>query len=132
MNTPRFSVIVPVYNRPGEVKELLDSLLVQTVKNFEVILIEDGSTEPCRKEYESAKAAGLDAKYYFKENEGRSIARNYGMERASGDYFVFFDSDCVIPQDYFRRSQSLLMKSLSTVSEARTPHTNHFRTHRRP
>ena len=109
MNTPRFSVIVPVYNRPGEVKELLDSLLVQTVKNFEVILIEDGSTEPCRKEYESAKAAGLDAKYYFKENEGRSIARNYGMERASGDYFVFFDSDCVIPQDYF----SALAKSLN-------------------
>ena len=101
MSAPRFSVIVPVYNRPGEVKELLDSLLAQSARNFELVLVEDGSTMPCRDEADEARAKGLDVKYYFKDNEGRSIARNYGLDRASGDYFVFFDSDCVIPPDYF-------------------------------
>ena len=97
----KFSVIIPVYNRIDEVVELLRSLQLQTARNFEVILVEDGSTEPCRAQAEAAAAAGLDVKYFYKENEGRSIARNYGMERATGDYFVFFDSDCVIPATYF-------------------------------
>lgn len=99
---PRFSVIIPVYNRIGEVSDLLESLLVQTSGDFETIIVEDGSTEPCREVVEDAAARGLDVKYYYKGNEGRSIARNYGLERATGDYFVFFDSDCVIPPDYFR------------------------------
>lgn len=96
-----FSIIVPVYNRIDEVRDLLDSLLAQTKKNFEVILVEDGSSQPCDNVANEALAKGLDVKYYYKDNEGRSIARNYGMERASGDYFVFFDSDCVIPPTYF-------------------------------
>jgi glycosyltransferase involved in cell wall biosynthesis len=96
-----FSIIVPVYNRIDEVRDLLDSLIKQTVKNFEVILVEDGSTLPCDKIASEARNLGLDVKYYFKENEGRSIARNYGMERATGNFFVFFDSDCVIPPTYF-------------------------------
>lgn len=99
MDRPRFSVIVPVYNRIDEVRDLLDSLSRQSVKDFEVIIVEDGSSQPCREE--AAKERGIDVKYFYKGNEGRSIARNYGMERASGDYFIFFDSDCVIPPDYF-------------------------------
>ncbi|MDE6498072.1 MAG: glycosyltransferase [Muribaculaceae bacterium] len=98
---PRFSIIIPVYNRPDEVADLLESLEKQTVRNFEVVLVEDGSTVPCREQAERAAAAGLDVKYFAKDNEGRSIARNHGMERAAGDYFVFFDSDCVIPPSYF-------------------------------
>lgn len=97
---PRFSVIVPVYNRIGEVADLLESLAAQTCRDFELILVEDGSTEPCAdkvKEYEGR----VPVRYFYKDNEGRSIARNYGMERADGDYFIFFDSDCVIPPDYF-------------------------------
>ncbi|HIZ26728.1 MAG TPA: glycosyltransferase [Candidatus Barnesiella merdipullorum] len=97
---PYFSIIVPVYNRPDEVNDLLKSLSQQTCKDFEVILVEDGSTVRCADavaRYESA----VDIHYYYKENEGRSIARNYGMERASGRYFIFFDSDCVIPEHYF-------------------------------
>jgi len=108
MSNIKFSVIVPVYNRPGEVKELLDSLLLQTVRNFELILVEDGSTVPCSGEADEARAQGLDVRYYFKKNEGRSIARNYGLERAAGDYFVFFDSDCVIPPDYFANLERAL------------------------
>lgn len=97
---PRFSVIVPVYNRRDEVRDLLESLANQTLKNFEVMLVEDGSTEPCddiARQHENR----LELHYYHKSNEGRSIARNYGIERATGDYFVFFDSDCVVPAHYF-------------------------------
>lgn len=96
-----FSVIVPVYNRIDEVRDLCESLLGQTVQNFELILVEDGSTEPCRDVADTFRAKGLDVKYFYKDNEGRSIARNYGMERAEGNRFVFFDSDCVIPPTYF-------------------------------
>lgn len=95
----KYSVIVPVYNRIEEVRDLLQSLAEQTFGDFETILVEDGSTEPCE---EIAKAfPEANTRYYYKSNEGRSIARNYGMERARGQYFVFFDSDCVIPPRYF-------------------------------
>lgn len=99
---PRYSVIVPVYNRIQEVEELLDSLSLQSFRDFEVIIVEDGSSLPCR-EAVDARAGKLDVRYFFKDNEGRSIARNHGMERARGEWFIFFDSDCVIPPDYFER-----------------------------
>ncbi len=108
---PKFSVIVPVYNRPQEVKDLLDSLKKQINKDFEVIIVEDGSTVPCEKECADAGCDGLDVKYFFKENEGRSIARNYGIERSEGDYLVFFDSDCVIPDSYFETVDRCLRDS---------------------
>ena len=106
----KFSVIVPVYNRPDEVDDLLKSLAAQTARNFEVILVEDGSTVPCR-EIAGKYDGALDLRYYFKENEGRSIARNYGLERASGSYFIFFDSDCVIPADYFEKLNAMLARA---------------------
>ncbi|MDE6396912.1 MAG: glycosyltransferase, partial [Muribaculaceae bacterium] len=99
--TPYFSIIVPVYNRIDEVDALLSSLCQQSIHNFEVIIVEDGSSEPCRDVCQKYADMGLNVKYYFKENEGRSIARNYGMERATGSYLIFFDSDCVIPPTYF-------------------------------
>lgn len=98
---PRYSVIIPVYNRIDEVRDLLESLSRQSSSDFEVLIVEDGSSMPCEdtvKQY----ADRVDVKYWFKENEGRSIARNYGLERATGEYFIFFDSDCVIPPDYFK------------------------------
>ena len=103
----KYSVIVPVYNRIDEVSDLLESLAAQTAHNFEVVIVEDGSTAPCREAVDRF-ADRLDVKYFFKPNEGRSIARNYGMERASGDYFIFFDSDCVIPSDYFEKLDGML------------------------
>ncbi len=93
---PRFSIIVPVYNRVDEVSELLESLSRQTSDNFEAIIVDDGSTEPCG----DICARYPFARYFFKKNEGRSPARNHGMEQAKGEYFLFFDSDCVIPPDY--------------------------------
>lgn len=87
---PFFSIIIPVYNRPDEVDELLESLNKQTYKDFEVLLIEDGSSLKCdlvARKY----SQGLNIRYYYKDNSGRSETRNYGMEKAKGDYFVFFD-----------------------------------------
>ena len=102
-----FSIIIPVYNRPDEVDELLESLSKQTFQNFEVLLIEDGSTEKCdlvAQKYNDS----LNIRYYYKENSGRSETRNYGMEKAEGEYFVFFDSDCVIPPLYFDKVKRTL------------------------
>lgn len=96
---PRFSVIIPVYNRPDEVADLMKSLAEQTCDDFEVVIVEDGSTVRC--EESVRRYPSVRSKYFYKENEGRSIARNYGMERAVGDWFIFFDSDCVIPPGYF-------------------------------
>ncbi|MDE5838746.1 MAG: glycosyltransferase, partial [Paramuribaculum sp.] len=102
MDNPKYSVIVPVYNRNDEVADLLASLGRQTERNFEVILVEDGSTEPCT-DAVNRFGDNLNLQYYHKSNEGRSIARNYGIERSHGDMLIFFDSDCVIPEDYFEK-----------------------------
>lgn len=102
-----FSIIIPVYNRIDEVRDLLKSLSAQTDKDFEVILVEDGSTQPCASVVEPYKSQ-IDIKYFYKDNEGRSIARNYGMEHADGQYFLFFDSDCVIPEQYIASLQKSL------------------------
>lgn len=93
-----FSIIVPVYNRREEVADLLRSLEAQTDKGFEIILVEDGSTQLSLPDDKGPE--GLRLKYYKKSNEGRSIARNYGMAGADGDYFVFVDSDCILPPAY--------------------------------
>lgn len=104
---PYFSIIIPVYNRPDEVDELLKSLSLQTFSDFEVILIEDGSSLKCNhivQKYDTI----LNIRYFYKENSGRSETRNYGMQKAEGEYFVFFDSDCVIPPSYFEIIQNRL------------------------
>lgn len=106
----KYSIIVPVYNRIDEVDELLKSLCDQSFTDFEVIIVEDGSTEDCQKAVEKYSDR-LDVKYYYKSNEGRSIARNYGIDRSSGEYLIFFDSDCVIPRDYFKILDKELAKN---------------------
>jgi glycosyltransferase involved in cell wall biosynthesis len=97
---PRFSIIVPVYNRPDEIDELLNSLNLQTCKDFEVIIVEDGSDKPCNG-LADKYSGRLSIRYIAKPNTGRSDSRNVGMKNASGGYFVFFDSDCIIPPNYF-------------------------------
>lgn len=94
-----FSVVIPVYNRPLEIRELLESLSFQTYLNFEVIIVEDGSLFTCEDILEEFKSV-LDVSYHFVENMGQGFARNYGMNLAKGDYFVLFDSDCIIPPQY--------------------------------
>lgn len=94
-----FSVIVPVYNRPDEVAELLESLVSQTCNDFEVIIVEDGSDNRCRKECDKY-ARKLNIHYFFKNNSGPGQSRNYGAERAKGGYLLILDSDVVLPKGY--------------------------------
>ena len=95
----KYSFIIPVYNRPEEVDELLDSLTRQTVGDFEVIVVEDGSDVPCR-EVCGKYAQKLDIHYYMKPNSGPGQSRNYGVERAHGEYVIILDSDVVLPEGY--------------------------------
>lgn len=95
----KYAIIIPVFNRPDEVRELLNSLVLQFFRDFEVIIVEDGSqitSEAIVKEFESR----LPVRYFSKINEGPGLTRNYGAERAVADYFIFFDSDCLIPGNY--------------------------------
>ncbi|MCH5227591.1 MAG: glycosyltransferase [Muribaculaceae bacterium] len=108
--SPAFSIIVPVYNRPQEVEELVNSLADQTLKDFELVIVEDGSTITCRDTCQKFSDL-INIKYYHKSNEGRSIARNYGMDRADGDFFIFVDSDCILPSDYIENLQKCLAEN---------------------
>jgi len=98
----KFSIIVPVFNRPDEVEELLLSLEKQTFRDFELIIVEDGSQIDC-KNVVNAFSTKLNIKYFFKENEKPAIARNFGVKNASGEYVIFVDSDCIIPFDYLEK-----------------------------
>lgn len=106
----RYSIIIPVYNRPEEIAELLESLTKQTFTDFEVILVEDGSTKRCDKEYERFSDQ-LKMSYHFKPNSGPGPSRNLGFEKAEGEFFVAFDSDCIIPSHYFEAVEQFIKHS---------------------
>ena len=127
-----FSIIIPVYNRPEEIKELLDSLLLTTYSNdYEIVIVEDGSTIAA-KEVVEKYSDKLNISYYSKENTGPGDSRNYGMQKAKGDYFIIFDSDCIIPNMYLSEVEKELttnfvdffggpdkaLKSFSTIQKA--------------
>ena len=104
------SIVVPVYNRLDETKELLESMANQTNLDFEVIIIEDGSDMKCEEVINKFKDK-LKLKYYFKENTGPGLSRNYGVEQASGNYIIFLDSDCILPPKYISIIKSKLLIS---------------------
>ncbi len=102
-----YSIVVPVYNRPDEVDELLESLCSQTLKDFEVVIVEDGSQKPC-KDVCDKYANILNLHYYYKDNSGPGQSRNYGVEHANGDYVIILDSDVVLPEGYMMAINSQL------------------------
>lgn len=106
----KYSIIVPVYNRPDEVDELLGSLTEQTEKDFEVIIVEDGSSVTCEKVCNGYKAT-LDIHYFMKENSGPGQSRNYGVARAKGEYVIILDSDVVLPPGYIESVSDELEKA---------------------
>lgn len=95
----RYSFIVPVYNRPDEVQELLESLCEQTLRDFEVVIVEDGSSVPCESVCRGFEDR-LRVRYFTKANSGPGQTRNYGVERAEGEYVLILDSDVVVPPTY--------------------------------
>ena len=107
MSHPRYSVIIPVYNRPDEVDELLESLSHQTLKDFEVLVVEDGSSVPC-KEVADKYRLSMEVRYYAKPNSGPGQTRNYGAERSRGEYLLILDSDCILPEGYLQAVEAEL------------------------
>ena len=107
MSHPRYSVIIPVYNRPDEVDELLESLSHQTLKDFEVLVVEDGSSVPC-KEVTDKYRLSMEVRYYAKPNSGPGQTRNYGAERSRGEYLLILDSDCILPEGYLQAVEAEL------------------------
>ncbi len=107
MKAPKYSVVIPVYNRPEEMEELLNSLVHQTFADFEVIVVEDGSSIQSQTVVERYRAH-LTIDYVFKTNTGPGPSRNVGFQKALGDYFVVFDSDCILPSTYFEAVEIFL------------------------
>lgn len=105
----KFSIVVPVYNRPDEMKELLDSIEKQEYNDFELVVIEDGSSIKSE-DICNAYADKFSINYQYKTNEGPSIGRNVGAKLAQGEYLIFTDSDCILPANY-----------LSTIANSITP-----------
>ena len=130
----KYSIIVPVYNRPDEVDELLQSLTEQELKDFEVVIVEDGSQKPC-KDVCDKFADILDLHYYVKENGGPGQARNYGAERARGEWLIILDSDVVLPKGYLQavenglsvecRVESVEFAAAKNKAEASSDDSNH-------
>lgn len=102
-----YSIVIPIFNRPNEIRELLESLTQQRFKNFEVIIVEDGSQIKCEEICNSFKEK-LNIQYFYKENSGQGFSRNFGFEKAKGDYYIVFDSDCIIPENYFETVDNFL------------------------
>lgn len=106
----KYSFIIPVYNRPDEVDELLQSLTAQTFRDFEVLVVEDGSSVPCR-DVAERYSDRLDLHYYAKTNSGPGQTRNYGAERSRGEYLIILDSDCILPPDYLAAVEKELQRA---------------------
>ena len=107
MTVPKYSIIIPVYNRPQELDDLLRSLTEQSFHDFEVLIIEDGSSVKSDALFEKYSSR-LNTRYFFKPNSGPGPSRNYGFEKADGNYFVIFDSDCQIPPHYLQAVENYL------------------------
>ena len=105
----KYSVIIPVYNRPDEVEELLGSLARQSFKDFEAIVVEDGSALPC-KDVVDRYSQQINVTYLWKENGGPAAARNMGVEACSGEYVLILDSDCVVPDGYLNAVEQELLQ----------------------
>lgn len=105
-----FSIIIPVFNRPDELDELLTSLTLQNfAESYEVIVVEDGSkirSEEIVKKYYKE----LHINYFFKENSGPGLSRNFGMRKAKGNYYIILDSDCILPEHYLKEVLHRLQK----------------------
>ena len=104
----KFSIIIPVYNRPKEIDELLESLTKQDFTNsFEILIIEDGSKESSDIIVQKYKLQ-LDLKYFYKENSGAGASRNFGIKKATGNYFIILDSDVIVPKVYLSEVNNAL------------------------
>ena len=106
-NKVKYSIIIPVYNRPEELEELILSISKQSFKNLEVIIVDDGSQISSIEIFQNFKKK-LNISYFFTKNQGPALARNFGVKNANGEWIIFFDSDCTIPNNYFKILEKFL------------------------
>lgn len=105
-----FSFIIPVFNRPEEVNELLESFTkLESKLDYEIVIVEDGSNSTS-KAIVDVFSNELNISYYYKNNSGPGDSRNYGMRLAKGNYFIILDSDCLLPKDYLKNVNEYLSK----------------------
>ncbi|WP_037320020.1 glycosyltransferase family 2 protein [Salegentibacter sp. Hel_I_6] len=106
-----YSFVIPVYNRPEEVRELLESMLqLQFSRDFEIVIVEDGSSISSQEIVEKFQEK-LNISYYFKKNTGPGDSRNFGMQKAKGNYYLILDSDVLLPENYLREVDRFLQKN---------------------
>ena len=120
----KYSIIVPVYNRPDEVDELLESLCQQTVKDFEVLIVEDGSQRDCKAVVDKYTDR-LHVKYFMKPNSGPGQSRNYGAERAQGEWLIILDSDVVLPEGYLAAVENSGQRTVDSYDMTADSKSNH-------
>ena len=106
----KYSVNVAVYNRPKEIEDLLNSILNQKFKDFEVIIVDDGSEKSSREIFQAFRDK-INLSYFFIQNQGPALARNFGVTKSSGDWIIFFDSDCTIHENYFFEVEKYISKN---------------------
>ena len=111
MTQLRYSFIIPVYNRPKEIEELLESFLTLSSNlEYEIVIVEDGSTETSE-EVINNYSEQLNIAYYYKNNSGPGDSRNYGMQRAKGNYYIILDSDVILPEHYLQEVDDYLKQN---------------------
>jgi glycosyltransferase involved in cell wall biosynthesis len=103
---PHFSIIIPTYNRAGRIEKTIHAVLGQTVEDFELIIVDDGSTDNTAEIVKSIPDERI--RYSKKKNEERAIARNFGIERAHGKYVTFLDSDDLLYPQCLEEAQKML------------------------
>jgi glycosyltransferase involved in cell wall biosynthesis len=106
---PFFSIIIPTFNRAHKLKRAINSILNQTFRDFEIIVIDDGSTDNTGEVVNGIQDKRI--RYYKKQNEERSIARNFGVERSGGEYINFLDSDDFFYSHHLKTAFHLLSKN---------------------
>ena len=106
---PRFSIIVPAYNRANTISRTLDSLYAQTSTDFEVIVVDDGSTDNTR-EIVSVYVQQKGLNYFYQPNSGVSAARNFGAIHANSEYLLFLDSDDTVTSNWIKDYEEKILE----------------------
>jgi glycosyltransferase involved in cell wall biosynthesis len=107
---PSFSVVIPTYNRARLIAATINSVLAQDWKDFEVVIVDDGSTDNTLEVIEQNYAGDARVRYIHQANAERGAARNHGLRESRGDYVVFFDSDDLMHTDH--------LSALASVAES--------------
>ena len=117
LSKPLVSVVIPTYNYAHYLPEAIDSIVSQTYKNLEILVIDDGSTDNTKAVMEKYKQK---VRYLYKQNGGLSSARNYGLTKITGDYVLFVDADNKIRPSYIAKALKLLVSQTDDVGFAYT------------